>query len=106
MKKWFCNHSRSKNIENKWVDIAGINAEIAQHNLDCFEAMVKDRDRWKAIADRLGTHLGEGLYTDDWKCREYAIAAYSYWENQPEANLFKYDVEPQTVWYFKEGKTI
>jgi hypothetical protein len=73
---------------------------------DEIERLRADRDRWKAQADRLGTHLGEGLYTDDWECREYAIAAYSDWERQPESHLYKYDVEPQIVWYFKEGKSI
>lgn len=69
------------------------------------ERMTEDRDRWKTQADRLGTHMGEGLYTDNWECREYAVAAYADWERQPEAHLYKYDIEPQPVWYFKEGKT-
>jgi hypothetical protein len=103
MKKIIRNYLQ-KYLDTNWIEIAGINAEIGQHNYECFEAMMKDRDRWKDIADRLGTHMGEGLYTDDWECREYAIAAYADWERQPESRLFKYDFDPQPVWYFKEGK--
>ena len=63
-------------------------------------------ERWRNIANRLGTHMGEGLYTDDWECREYAIAAYADWERQPDAQLYKYDVDPQPVWYFKNGEQV
>ena len=63
-------------------------------------------EHWRNIANRLGTHLGEGLYTDDWECREYAIAAYADWERQSDARLYKYDVEPQPVWYFKNGEHV
>jgi len=37
-------------------------------------------DKWRMMANRLGNHLGEGLYTDGWDAREYAIAAHSEWE--------------------------
>ena len=70
------------------------------------EAMIYDRDRWRDIANRLGTHMGEGLYTDEWEAREYAISAYSHWEWMEGSSLYKYDFEPQPVWYFREGKTI
>jgi hypothetical protein len=92
---------------SKWVNIAGINAEIGQHNLDQFLLMQKDRNHWRAIANRLGTHMGEALYGDDeWSCREYAIAAYSEWERQPDSHLCKYDVDPKPVWYFKNGEQV
>jgi hypothetical protein len=36
--------------------------------------------KWRNMANRLGTHLGEGLYTDGWDAREYAIVAHGEWE--------------------------
>jgi hypothetical protein len=37
-------------------------------------------DKWRNMANRLGTHLGEGLYTDEWDAREYAIVSHGEWE--------------------------
>jgi hypothetical protein len=37
-------------------------------------------DKWRNMANRLGTHLGEGLYTDEWHAREYAIVTHGEWE--------------------------
>ena len=90
---------------SKWVNIAGINGEIAQHNLDQFLLMQTDRDHWREIANRLGTHMGEALYGDDeWSCREYAISAYSEWESTDGAHLYTYEVQAKPQWYFREGK--
>jgi hypothetical protein len=81
-------------------------------NCDCTNAefdmddAANEIERWRNIANRLGTHIGEGLYTDDWECREYAIAAYADWERKPDAHLYKYDVDPQPVWYFKNGEQV
>ncbi len=73
----------------------------------CIYAEAADEiERWRGIANRLGTHMGEGLYTDDWEAREYAIAAYADWERQPDAHLYRYDVDPQPVWYFKNGEQV
>ena len=71
----------------------------------CNEMVVleSERDEWRNMANRLGTHMGEALYTDDWEAREYAISAYSQWENHPEAKLYEYDLPAQPVWYFKGG---
>ncbi len=71
-----------------------------------FAEAADEIERWRNIANRLGTHMGEGLYADDWECREYAIAAYADWERQPDAHLYKYDVDPQPVWYFKNGEQV
>lgn len=69
--------------------------------------MLEERDKWQAIANRLGTHMGEALYGDDgWPCREYAISAYAEWERTEGAHLTKYEVGPQPVWYFREGKEV
>ena len=75
---------------------------VARKNCD---AAIAERDRWRDIANRLGTHMGEALYGDEeWSCREYAISAYTEWERTEGAHLTKYEVDPQPVWYFKEGK--
>ena len=70
----------------------------------CLEA-ANEIERLRNIANRLGTHLGEGLYTDNWECREYAIAAYATWENMESAALYTYDVAAKPVWYFKNGES-
>jgi len=75
--------------------------------LDEIERLRADRDKWQAIANRLGTHMGEALYGDEeWSCREYAISAYAEWERTDGAHLTKYQVEPQPRWYFKGGKEV
>jgi len=76
------------------------------HVIEELHRAADEIERWRNIANRLGTHMGEGLYTDDWECREYAIAAYADWERQPDAQLYKYDVDPQPVWYFKNGEQV
>ena len=85
-----------------------MNAE-AQAIINDLERTINDlrsqRDMWRDIANRLGTHMGEGLYTDDWECREYAISAYYAWEWTHGAALYAYDFEPEPVWWFREGKS-
>jgi hypothetical protein len=84
-------------------------ALIELHHKNCVEQLTEqfnEIERWRNIANRLGTHMGEGLYTDDWECREYAIDAYADWERQSDAQLYKYDVDPQPVWYFKNGEQV
>jgi len=71
----------------------------------CIEA-ADEIERLRNIANRLGTHLGQGLYTDNWECREYAIAAYAAWEIMEGAALYAYDVAPKPVWYFKNGESV
>jgi hypothetical protein len=70
---------------------------------DEIERLRADCDKWRNMANRLGTHMGEGLYTDDWEAREYAISAYYEWQSHPEAKLYAYDKPAEPVWYFKGG---
>ena len=41
--------------------------------------------RWMAMMHDLATHLGNALYSDEWRTREYAIALYYLYEmDNPE----------------------
>ncbi len=75
------------------------NRNLRQENV----YLEKRLEEWRNMANRLGTHMGEGLYTEDWEAREYAISAYSQWENHPEAKLYEYEFPAKPVWYFKGG---
>lgn len=72
-----------------------------------FQKMVDECRNWRRIANRLGTHLGEGLYSEDnWDSREYAIAAFAEWEDTDGAQLYGYDLDPQPVWWFRNGEEV
>ena len=95
---------RSRRFWKTGLDIPAF--EMAE-SADEIERLRADRDKWQAIANRLGTHMGEALYGDEeWSCREYAISAYAEWERTEGAHLTKYQVEPQPRWYFKGGKEV
>lgn len=63
-------------------NMAERNQKQNAEQLRIVRAVEADRNRWRDLANRLGAHLGEGLYNEgEWECREYAIAAYSAWQN-------------------------
>jgi len=87
-------------------DLQEENARLHQAIANLCNEMVvleSERDEWRNMANRLGTHMGEGLYTDDWEAREYAISAYYEWQSHAEAKLYAYDKPAEPVWYFKGG---
>lgn len=74
---------------------------------DEIERLRGEVSKWRVIANRLGTHMGEALYGDDeWSTREYAISAYSEWERTDGAYLYTYQMPPQPKWYFRDGKEV
>lgn len=48
----------------------------------CVEA-ADEIERLRAIVKDLHHHLGEALYSDEWKTREYAIASHSRYDKEP-----------------------
>lgn len=91
-------------IKDQADEIEDLQAELTEFQLQ-YQALKHDRDKWQAIANRLGTHMGEALYGDnEWPCREYAISAYSEWEKTTGAHLYAYQQIPQPHWYFRNGK--
>lgn len=89
------------------LDLAVLRMEQIDILIQCIKELEGHCESWRNLANRLGTHLGEGLYSEgEWECREYAIAAFSAWQRTDGAQLFKYEVEPQPVWWFREGKEV
>jgi hypothetical protein len=90
---------------NGW-DIAELRLEQNEILIKDIKKLQEDCQFWRDLANRLGTHLGEGLYSEgEWECREYAVAAFATWERTHGAQLFKYEVEPRGVWWFRSGDT-
>ena len=97
---------RKKKVVND-LDIAVLRMEQIEILIQNIKEIEERCEFWRNLANRLGTHLGEGLYSEgEWECREYAIAAYSTWQYTDGAQLFEYEVEPQPVWWFREGKEV
>ena len=72
-------------LRNMTILVHGFIDTTINEAADEIEQLRRDCDTWHQIANRLGTHLREGLYDDDWECREYAISSLAEWERMRDA---------------------